>query len=270
VTAAAPRLEDRRDRPAPALRRVEAIMGTTVELDLRTPVADLDPGAVDAAFAWLHEVDARFSPFRADSEVSRLRRGALDERDASADVREVLAACEAMRRRTDGFFDIRFGGPGSALDPSGYVKGWALERAAERLAAAGARDFAINGGGDIVARGRPAAGALWRVGIRHPFERERLAAVIGVTDLAVATSGTYERGEHVRIPGTGAPPAGLLSVTVVGPSLTVADVFATAALAMGTDGPAWLARRPGYEGCAVTADRRLLTTPGFEALRLRA
>jgi thiamine biosynthesis lipoprotein len=254
---------------AAASRRVEAIMGTTFTLELWTPPDDVDPDAIDGAFQWLHEVDARFSTYRPDSEISLLRRGELDERDASAEVRGVLAACEELRRRTDGFFDIRFGGPGTPPDPSGYVKGWAIERAAERIAAAGARDFALNGGGDLVARGRPPGSAGWRVGIRHPFERDRVAAVISVVDAAVATSGGYERGAHIRDPHTGAPPAGTVSVTVVGPSLTIADAYATAVFAMGAAGPGWLARQAGFEGCAITADGRLLTTPGFEALRLR-
>ena len=249
------------------LRRIEAIMGTTFELDLRDP--DADPGAVDAAFAWLHDVDARFSTYRPDSEISRLRRGELDQRDASTEVQVVLAECDAMERRTNGYFSARPNGPGTPIDPSGYVKGWALERASEILAAGGARTFSLNGGGDIVARGRPAPGTDWRVGIRHPIVRDRIAVVIAVSDMAVATSGAYERGDHVRDPHSGAAVSGLLSMTVVGPSITVADVLATAAFAMGREGAAWLATQSGYEGCAITADERVVTTPGFEALRVR-
>jgi len=250
------------------LRRVEAVMGTTVELDLRTPAAELVSGAVDALFEWLQDVDRRFSTYRADSEISRIGRGELDERDGSMEVREVLAASETMRRRTDGYFDVRYRGPGFPPDPSGYVKGWALERAAERLAAAGARDFALNGGGDIVARGRPTGWERWRLGLRHPVERDRVATVIGVSDAAVATSGAYERGPHIRNPHTGEAVTDVLSVTVVGPSLTVADVYATAAFAMGAAGIRWLSRQHGYEACVMTADLRLVTTDGFEALRL--
>ena len=242
-------------------------MGTTFEVDIRD--ADVDPDAVDAAFAWLHEVDARFSTYRGDSEISRLRRGELDERDASTDVQVVLAECEAMTRRTNGYFSARPNGPGTPIDPSGYVKGWALERAAEILAAGGARTFSLNGGGDVVARGMPAPGTSWRIGIRHPIARDQVALVIAVSDLAVATSGAYERGDHVRDPHSGAAASGLLSMTVVGPSITVADVMATAAFAMGRDGAAWLVTQSGYDGCAITADERVVTTPGFEALRVR-
>ena len=244
-------------------------MGTTFELDLREPFDVVDQAAIDASFVWLHDVDARFSTYRADSDISRLRRGELEESDADPDVQFVLAECEAMRRRTDGYFNVRPNGPGTPVDPSGYVKGWAIERASEILAAAGARNFCLNGGGDVIARGNPAPGVLWRVGIRHPILHDQVAAVVAVSDLAVATSGAYERGEHVRDPHSGAAPWGLLSVTVVGPSMTIADAFATAAFAMGAGGPAWLAAQPGYEGCAITSDERVLTTSGFEALRVR-
>ena len=146
---------------------------------------------------------------------------------------------------------------------SGLVKGWAVAVAADRLAHAGAREFCIDAGGDLVARGRP-----WRVGIRHPEDRDHLAAVLQVEDLAVATSGAYERGEHVLDPHTGRPPSGLLSVTVVGPDLGTADAYATAAFAMGAGGPAWTATLDGYDAMCVTDDRRVLSTPGFDRHRV--
>jgi FAD:protein FMN transferase len=105
------------------------------------------------------------------------------------------------------------------------------------------------------------------VGIRHPEDLEQLAAVLEVEDLAVATSGTYERGAHIVDPHTGLPPSGLLSVTVVGPDLGTADAYATAAFAMGADGPAWTATLAGYDALCITADRRVLSTPHFSRHR---
>jgi FAD:protein FMN transferase len=211
---------------------------------------DADPEPV---FAWLRWVDATFSTYRAGSEISRLGRGELALADAHPLVREVLERCEALRRETGGYFDVRAGG---RLDPSGYVKGWAVERAA---ALAGGRRFFIDAGGDVVLRGGP-----WRVGIRHPLERGRLAAVIAVSDAAVATSGAYERGPHVIDPHTGRPPHAVLSVTVTGADLGAADAYATAAFAMGEAGPRWAA---GLAAMTVLAPGRVLSTPAF--LRLR-
>ena len=138
----------------------------------------------------------------------------------------------------------------------------------ERLAAAGADSFCINAGGDVVARGRPAPDRRWRVGIRHPRSPTALAAVVAVEDLAVATSGEYERGAHIVDPHTGAPPTGLLSVTVIGPDLATADAYATAAFAMGADGPAWTATLAGYDALCITTDHRVLSTPGFARHRV--
>jgi thiamine biosynthesis lipoprotein len=237
----------------PAVRH---IMGMPIGIDVREP-AGID---VEPAFAWLREVDATFSTYRDDSEISRLDRGELMLADCRPEVDAVLTACMALERETGGAFSVRATG---RLDPSGYVKGWAVAVAAERLAAAGARSFCINAGGDVVARGRPAPGRLWRVGIRHPDDTGQLAAVLAVEDLAVATSGEYERGAHIVDPRTGRPPSGLLSVTVVGPDLARADAYATAAFAMGADGPAWTATLAGYDAMSITSDRQVLTTPGF-------
>jgi thiamine biosynthesis lipoprotein len=149
------------------------------------------------------------------------------------------------------------------------VKGWSLENAGRILQANGAANYCINGGGDVVTRGEPAPGQPWRVGIRHPLIADKLATVLSLRDGAVATSGAYERGEHIIDPFTGKPPSGVLSVTVVGPSLTFADAYATAAFAMGPTRLAWLAALPDYEGCSTNADRdgsnaRLAWTPGFD------
>ncbi|TML30863.1 MAG: FAD:protein FMN transferase [Actinobacteria bacterium] len=147
----------------------------------------------DATFAWLHEVDARFSTYRPDSEVNRLDRGEIDPGAYSCDLRQVLAAGADLWRATDGYFDVYATG---RLDPSGYVKGWSVQVASDRLAAAGSVNHCLNAGGDVSMRGRPSPGQEWRIGIRHPWEADRLCWVLTGTDLAMATSGTYERGYH--------------------------------------------------------------------------
>src|SRR4051812_22868241 len=222
-------------------------MGIPIGIDVRDP----QPVDTEPAFAWLREVDATFSTYREDSEISRLDRGELMLADCRPEVDEVLTRCLALERETGGYFSAR---PAGRLDPSGLVKGWAVARAARRLEAAGAAHFCINAGGDVVARGRPEPDRPWRVGIRHPADPERLAAVLAVEDLAVATSGEYERGAHILDPHTGRAPRGLLSVTVVGPDLATADAYATAAFAMGSDGPAWTRTLAGYDAMCITTD----------------
>jgi FAD:protein FMN transferase len=234
--------------------RVEHVMGMPVRAVVRGPV---DAEALDEVFAWLRWVDATFSPFDPRSEIGRWGRGALALRHAHPLVREVLERCEQLRRETGGAFDIRFR-RGAAPDPCGLVKGWAIERAGGLLTARGARDFCLDAGGDVLVRGGP-----WRIGIRHPRLRDRLAGVLALRDGAVATSGAYERGAHIRDPRTGRPPEGLLSVTVVGPDLGTADAYATAGFALGAAGPAWTASLTGYDVMTIVPRDRVLMTRGF-------
>ncbi|MGZ6708491.1 MAG: FAD:protein FMN transferase [Solirubrobacteraceae bacterium] len=262
------------------MRTVEHVMGLPVTFDLRDD--DLPPEALTAAVDWLRWVDATFSTYRADSQIARLNRGELREDDADPRVREVLTACRALRERTGGAFDAEAaarmpaarerpgcgGGRPGTVESAGYVKGWAVREAWERLVLAGARNGLIDAGGDVLAHGHPAPGARWRVGIQHPVELDRLAAVLEVQDLAVATSGTYRRGEHIVDPATGAPPRGVRSVSCVGPDLAIADALATAAFAMGPGGAPWLARQGDVEAMVIDDRDRVHLTPGFAALRV--
>ncbi|MGC1215522.1 MAG: FAD:protein FMN transferase [Micromonospora sp.] len=231
-------------------------MGTAISLDLADdlPAATLHALA-EETFAWLRAVDARFSTYREDSEVCRLDRRELPLAEASADLRAVLERCADLWRETDGYFDAYATG---RLDPSGYVKGWSAQVASDRLLAAGAANHCLNAGGDVRVRGLSASGEPWRIGVRHPWDPTAACLVLTGTDLAVATSGVYERGHHVLDPRRGARARGLRSVTVVGPDLGVADAYATAAVAMGSPGIGWLDRLPGHLHAVVTEDARLL------------
>lgn len=255
--------------PAPVLD-VRPIWGTVI----RVEVCDaIDPRALDGVWEWFQRVDDLFSTWRADSEISRIARGELDVASASPEIAVVLDRCEEMRLASNGAFDIAFAAattvpdaPGRCtIDPTGLVKGWAVDEAAVLLAARGATNFSINAGGDVLVRGRPDTGDEWRIGIQHPWERDKTAATVGLTDGAVATSGDYERGDHVFDPRTGMAARGLASITVVGADLATADAYATAALALGLDGMGWLATRPDIEAMGITDERRVVKTRGFDA-----
>jgi thiamine biosynthesis lipoprotein len=241
---------------------VEPVMGTVVSLDIRGAAEPPAHAAATRVATWLHDVDRRFSPYKPDSEICRIDRGELDPARASTDVRDVLARCAELREATGGAFDVRARG---RLDPSAFVKGWAVDRAVEILERAGLTDFSLAAGGDVVVRGGALPEPVWRVGVQHPHDRQAIALAIELTDLAVATSGTYERGEHIVDPRTGAPPSGVLSVTVLGPELALADAYSTAAFALGADGPRWTLGLDGYEAMTVLDGDQVLFTPGFPA-----
>jgi thiamine biosynthesis lipoprotein len=240
------------------MRHAEHVMGTVFSFDLPDPA--LADGALHDAIEWLHWVDATFSTYRDDSDISRLGRGELRVEDCPREVADVLDLCVEAAQRTDGYFTAT---PGGHLDPSGLVKGWAVEDVSRRLTAAGSRWHSVGGGGDIQMAGGHTE--PWRVGIAHPHHPGQLAAVVEVGDGAVATSGTAERGSHVVNPRTGAPATELAAVTVVGPELTWADVYATAALARGADARGWLANLCGYDALVIGADGSTWCTPGFPA-----
>jgi thiamine biosynthesis lipoprotein len=223
----------------------------------RFPTLD---AAGEAVFQSFREVDERFSPYKETSETSRIDRGELDPDRASPEMREVLELAEDTRRRTDGYFDVRFNG---RFDPSGLVKGWAIWRAARILDDDGFVSFCIEAGGDIEVRGANDEGRPWVIGIRSPFDPSLLVRRLRLPSCGIATSGTYIRGEHIWNPRTGKPANEIASLTVIGPNVYEADRFATAAFAMGPRGMEFMAGLGGFEAYMVDAQATALYTPGF-------
>ncbi|MFG2718973.1 FAD:protein FMN transferase [Streptomyces sp. NPDC048416] len=233
------------------LRHAEHVMGTVFSFDIRDrPTRDIRDALAEAV-TWLHHVDAVFSPYRPDSDISRLARGDTGLSDCPPEVADVLALCDDATAVTDGWFSHHASG---RLDPCGLVKGWATERASHILYDAGAHNTCVNGGGDLQLRGEASPGTPWRVGIAHPWHPGRLLRVVSGRDLAVATSGTAERGHHILDPGTGLPAAGPASVTVTGRHLTQVDAYATALFAMGAEAArSWTEDHDGYETLLLTS-----------------
>ena len=242
----------------PVHRRVEHVMGMPVSLALRGPHAGDRPSLAAWADAVeiLREADRVFSTYRPDSWVSRLGRGELTVEDCPPEVGEVLALAERARVESGGAFDVRRRDVRGevVLDPSGVVKGWAVERAARVLHTLTDTDFCLSAGGDMVCHvgdpGRPA----WQIGIEDPHASQRIVAVVPVRDGGVATSALNRRGAHIVDARTGTTPCGVSSVTVVADTLTWADIDATAAFAHGPHAARWLSTRPGRRGVVVRAD----------------
>lgn len=241
-------------------------MGTVFTLDVR----DLDPAAaaVDEVVAWWQWVDDTFSTYRPDSQITRLANGSLLLDECAPEVRHVLDLCQQAATASGGYFTDH---PKGRLDPSGMVKGWGVEVASNLLLRAGSEHHCITAGGDVQCVGVPGPGDAWRIGIVDPSDRHRLLAVASPSSaqharLAVATSGTAERGPHIIDPVAGTFASELASITVVGTDLTLVDWAATAAFAMGHDSRPWLDGLDGVDAYAVTPDGEYWCTDGFEAL----
>jgi thiamine biosynthesis lipoprotein len=247
-----PTVNDTATQPPARTVHVEHCMGTAFTIDIRDP-GEWDD-AVHAAAEWLHHVDAVFSTYKRDSDISRMQRAELTATAADPDVLTVLDLCARVQIATDGYFTAM---PHRKLDPTGVVKGWAIERASHLLRAFGSRNHAVNGGGDMQLSGEAAPGRLWTVGITDPHDRSRVLSVVSGRDIAVATSGPAERGDHIIDPRTGRPATGVASATVAGPSLALVDAYATAAFVMGRDALRWISSIDGYEALLVGDDTAL-------------
>jgi len=245
---------------------VEQIMGMPISIHLRGSAPESRrEAAVAGVFAELREVDAIFSTYREESDVRRLDRGEVTVEECDPQVREVLDLCARALDATGGYFDVRLpAADGSPhLDPSGLVKGWAAERAARRLSGLAGDDHYLNAGGDIALRCASTAAPPWRIGLEDPHRPGALLGVLPLASGGIATSGTAHRGAHIVDPTTGRTAVGLRAVTVTGPSLLWADVYATAAFARGRDGLEWLAGLDGYQALAVLDDGTVRMTDGM-------
>lgn len=242
-------------------RHAEPVMGTVVSFVVhpRGLPYERTRAALDEACRVLHHADETFSLYRPESPLSRLRRGEQRVADCPPEVAAVLGLCWELRSASGGWFDP-WALPGG-VDPTGLVKGWAAQQAADVLRAAGVGAAMVNAAGDLVVFGQPAAERRWRVGVRSSQAADRLACVVDA-DGAVATSGNYERRDHVRDPHTGQAASAAISATVCGADLAYADAFATGLLAAGEAGLASVLRF-GYEALLVLPDGRYTHTPGF-------
>ena len=235
-------------------------MGMPITVEIADSKATVDD--FEAIFSYFRSVDEQFSPYKEMSEVSRLNRGELEEKDYSNEMKEVLSLAAETKKEADGYFDVWHKGK---FDPSGIVKGWSIYNASKILDARGLLHFYVDAGGDIEVRGKNTEGALWRVGIRNPFETSSIIKTLQLTNCGVATSGTYIRGQHIYNPHSpDSEIKDIVSLTVIGPNVYEADRFATAAFAMGRGGITFLASLPHLAAYVIDANGIATMTPNFE------
>jgi thiamine biosynthesis lipoprotein len=235
----------------PVMGTVSSI--TVPEHELARVGRDVVDEALHAARLELERMDLRFSHYRVDSDISRWIAGDDVTDAAAADIEHVLRECGRLHRDSNGVFRAR-NPRTNALDTAGYVKGYAIGRAADALRGNGLTAFSLGVGGDATFAGHPDDSRPWQVAVQHPERRFGVVAVVPVMDGAVATSGTSERGEHIWLPGPRPVGNGLRSFTVVGPDIAEADAYATVGFAMGEDGMAWVSSHDGYRSLVVRTD----------------
>jgi thiamine biosynthesis lipoprotein len=211
------------------------VWGTVVFIDVTSSV-DMEP-AIAQVIQYVRQVDEIFSTYQENSIISQLRRGEVEIGNCPPEVIEVWNLCAFIKELTQGAFDpwAMKGG----FDPSGLVKGWAADNCAEILLEAGAEHVQVNAAGDLSLRGGFTPEQPWSIGVVNPDNRLEILQTFEITDGAIATSGTYERGAHISDPHTGMIAIGAKSATVIGPNGAIADALATALMVAGRDGGIW-------------------------------
>ena len=242
------------------MKKTADIMGMPVTVVIVDSVAKEED--IESIFAYLREIDRRFSPYKKTSELSKINRGEETKKNYSEEMKQILLLAEQTKQDTDGFFDITK--PDSTIDPSGLVKGYAIHQAAEMLRGKGYKNFYVEIAGDIEAVGLNDQHKPWRVGIENPFNRKEIIKIVGLSDKGIATSGTYVRGLHIYNPHTKHHADDIASVTVIADNIYEADRFATAVFAMGEKGIEFLERQKGLEGYMVLKNKMGVMTSGFE------
>ena len=240
------------------MKQTRIIMGMPITVEVIDDIAARD---VNDVFNYFNAVDERFSTYKSRSEISQINNG-LPKEKWSTEMIEVLDMCQQTKELTNDYFDVSHDGK---IDPSGLVKGWAIDNAAKLLSAKGMRNFYIEAGGDIQTHGTNVDHEPWAVGIRNPFNIDEIIKVIKITTQGVATSGTYIRGQHIYDPVHGEQDIdSVKSLTIIGPNIYEADRYATAAFAMGKEGIAFIEATNDLEGYMVDADKVATYTSGFE------
>ncbi|MDQ1584066.1 MAG: FAD:protein transferase [Microbacteriaceae bacterium] len=249
-------------------------MGTMVSLSVEMAAATPDGGADeassvrranrwDAARTSVHDAfrafDERFSLYREDSELSRVARGEVELTQSSDEMRETYELAVRWRSATAGAFSPDR--PDGVLDLNGIVKAIAIDRAGRVLSDAGAENWCINAGGDILYRGAPEPGTHWVTGITDPSDPANLLTSIELfgEHVAVATSGYAQRGQHIW--HRGAQRNGFVQVTVMASDIVTADVLATAVLATPPAEVGDLLAEHAVDLLAVDATGNLTATP---------
>jgi thiamine biosynthesis lipoprotein len=283
------------DRAEALVTRTRLLMGTLVEIRLPGRNAAIDERAVDAAFVEMARVERVFSPGKPgggpatneeSAEVKRLvalgrvvgleGEGALDLR--MRDWIDLWGFESAPRRPSDGEIRAvrearlvrRPTGPLTEYVFGSVAKGYAVDRAVAVLKTHGVSRALVNAGGEVGVLGRG-----WTVGVQHPRNRSALLTSVRLDEgWAIATSGDYEndfvadgrRFHHLLIPATGMPALEVQSASVVAPSCTEADIWATALFVMGPKrAMALVKRHPELDVLLVDAQGRVLGSDGWNA-----
>ena len=231
------------------------IMGMPISIDIPNIS---DNSLFQEIFDFLGTVNERFSPYKATSEVSLFRDEKLKTSELSPDLTYIISQCKTYEKTTNGYFSAYYK---KSFDPSGYVKAWAIHQIYTLLINREISTFLINIAGDMVANGDTKS---WTIGIEDPFDTHKLLGKVSLTNQAIATSGSYIRGEHIYDPHTKTAQSDLVSVSIYGEDIIQADIFATACIAMGFEkAKFFLQNYPQYAALLIKKDGEIVKVNSY-------
>lgn len=242
-----------------SVKRNADIMGMPITVEIKVGSKKMfDEEKINSdikkVFDYFIAVDKKFSPFKKDSQVSKYNRG----EKIDSDMELILKLADELKHKTDGYFNIKRAN--GKIDPSGIVKGWAINNASDMLRRQGYKKFYIDAGGDA-----EIVGYKWKWGIRNPFNVMQIVKVLKLSNCGIATSGTYERGQHIYNPvNKNQNISDIVSLTVIGSNVFEADKLATPAFAMGRRGIEFIELQPNFEGYMIDLNGIATMTSGFE------
>lgn len=239
---------------------------------------------------WVSVSDELFDLLQKARRISELSDGAFDITFASVgryyDYREGTAPDDATVEKAVKAINyryvwldvsgkrVRYEHPQVYVALGGIAKGHAVDRAIELLMAAGIEHASVAAGGDSRIIG-DRLGKPWMVGVQHPRDAQRMAAVLPLVDTAVSTSGDYERYferdgvrfHHILDPDTGRSAEGSWSVTILGPDATLTDGLSTSVFVLGPEkGLALIDRLPGIDAIIIDPRGQLLFSTDLQQL----
>ncbi|HJV61074.1 MAG TPA: FAD:protein FMN transferase [Albitalea sp.] len=315
--AAVPHAVPRATSSAGWRSREEAIMGTAIRVELWSDDAATGEAAIDAVMDEMHRIDRAMSPFKPDSELSRINRDAAAHAvPLSDEMFRLVARSIEFSRLSGGAFDItyagvghlydyrerirpsddeiararpavgyqhllldarartlRFAREGVRIDLGGFAKGHAVDRGVAILRRRGIAHAVVAAGGDSHVlgdrRGRP-----WSIAIRHPRRAADVIAVLPLENVAISTSGDYERYfeqdgvrcHHLIDPKTGKSPAGVHSVTILAPDGLTTEGLSKSVFVLGVEAGLRLVERvSGVDAIVVDAAGALHYSTGLRA-----
>ena len=211
------------------------------------------------AFQKLQRYERIFNNYDEQSQLSQLNRMAVNRPvNPGPDLWRVIQSAQKLAEVTNGAFDITaaslkrergyqtiildadqktvmIADPEAAIDLGGIATGYAMDRCVDYLRQQGIKDFFIDIGGDVYVSGTNRWGKAWQVGIRDPYDSNKIIRKLALTDKSITTSGNYVK-QHIIDPRTGNVAQGtVLSVSVIADTGIDADALATAFYVMGVE-----------------------------------